>query len=223
MKLRGVALSNRDRRLAGIGGIAFAVALVVGFTFFGPRGGFYAASAMATFVGQNPNNVIVSVYLFTVSNLGLMLLMAYLSRLSGDLERVTWSSSLLAAGSFLIGWSVYFAPSISVLSGGPAIDPAVSYTFTSAGFVVLFGVGGLLLGIALITVGIGDRGAPPWVRAFNGLTGLAALFSFAFIVATHWSPNQWLPVPFYLVVLWGIVIGAWLLVSSSRPAAQALS
>jgi hypothetical protein len=35
----------------------------------------------------------------------------------------------------------------------------------------------------------------------------------AFLVVSHWSANQWLPVPFYIVILWGLVIGIWLLVS----------
>ena len=195
--------------------------MAVGFTFFGPRGGFYAASAVTAFVGQSPINIIVSVYLFAVSILGLIVLMGYLSGFRGGLDRVTWGASLLAAGSFMIGWGLYFAPSISVLSGGPAIDPAISYAFTSAGLVILFGVGSLLLGIALITVAIGGRSAPIWVRAFSGLTGVSAFFSWAFILASHWSPNQWLPVPFYVVVLWGIVIGVWLLVSSPTRAATA--
>jgi hypothetical protein len=224
--LRGGPLINRDRRLAGIGGIAFAVALVVGFTFFGPRGGFYAALAVDSFVDQSATNIVISVYLLAVSTMGLCMLMAYLSetQLSAARHaRMAWGTSLLAGASFLIGWGIYFAPSIAVLSGGPAIDPAISYTFTGAGMIILFGVGGLLLGTALLTLAVASREAPMWVRALNALTGLSALFSFAFILASHWSPNQWLPIPFYLVVLWGIVIGAWLVVSSGRPATQALS
>lgn len=216
----GGPLINRDRRLGGMGGIAFAVALVVGFTFFGPRGGFYAASAVDSFVDQRATNIIISVYLFAVSTMGLCMLMAYLSETelsAGRHDRLAWGTSLLAAASFLIGWGIYFAPSIAVLSGGPTIDPAISYTFLSAGMIILFGVGGLLLGSALLTLAIASREAPMWVRALNALTGLSALFSFAFILVSRWSPNQWLPVPFYLVVLWGIVLGVWLLVSP-RPA-----
>ena len=67
-----------DRRFAGVGGIAFAICLIVGFTFFGPRGGRYAAAAIADFVGQSSINIVASTYLFVVSIIGLIALMAYL-------------------------------------------------------------------------------------------------------------------------------------------------
>lgn len=38
-----------------------------------------------------------------------------------------------------------------------------------------------------------------------------------FLVATGWSPNQWLPAPFYLVVLWGLVVGVWLFLFPAMP------
>lgn len=215
-----------DRRFAGLGGIAFAVCLVVGFTFFGPRGGFYAASAMANFIGQSSTNVIVSIYLVAVSIIGLLVLLAYLSETFvgvGLHNRITWGAGLLAGGSFLIGWSLYFAPFTSVISGGPAIDPAIAYTFINTGFVVLFGAGGMLLGIALLMLATFGRAAPLWVRALSGLAGLSAFLSWAFILASKWSANQWLPVPFYVVILWGMVIGVWLLVSSRRHDPKTLS
>lgn len=101
----------------------------------------------------------------------------------------------------------------SVLGGGPAIDPGITYAFISGGMLVFFGAGGMLLGIALITLATGAGSAPGWIRAFTALAGLAALLSWAFLLATGWSPNQWLPGPFYVVILWGLAIGIWLLVS----------
>ena len=207
---------KRDRRFAGVGGIAFALCLVVGFTFFGPRGGRYTAAAIAEFIGQSSTSIVVSTYLFVVSIIGLIVLMAYLSKTSfgaGQQDRVAWGTSLLAAAAFLIGWGLYFAPSTSVMSGGPAIDPGFTYAFTNAGLVVLFGVGAVLLGIALLTLAIAGRAAPTWVRALNALAGLSALSSWGFLLVSHWSANQWLPVPFYVVIFWGVAIGIWLLVS----------
>ena len=199
------------------------MALFVGFTFFGPRGGFYAASAVAAFVGQSPISAAVSIYLVAVSTLGLLVLMAYMTEtylVAGPHRRMAWGTSLLAAASFLIGWGLYFAPSISVISGGPAIDPAISYTFTSAGLIVLFGVGGLFMGAALATLELAGVAAPLWVRAANRAAGVSGLLSMAFILLAHWSPNQWLPVPFYVIVLWGFVIGVWLVVSPRTPLSQ---
>lgn len=117
---------GNDRRLAGIDGVAFAACLVVGFTFFGPRGGFYSATGVENFVGQSSTNIVVSFYLFAVSIIGFILLMAYLSETylgRGRLARIAWGTSLVTAASLLIGWALYFAPSTSVISGGPPIDP----------------------------------------------------------------------------------------------------
>jgi hypothetical protein len=208
------------RRVAGFGGVAFAVCLVAGFTFFGPRGGFYSAAGVSNFVAQNPTNIVVSFYLFAVSITALVVLMAYLSETylgRSPRVRVAWGTSLLAAASMLIGWALYFAPSTAVISGGPAIDSATRYTFLNAGFVVLFGAGGMFLGVALLALAIGGNVAPTWVRALSALAGLSALFSWAFLLLSHWSPNQWLPVPFYVVLLWALVTGVWLLLSSPRP------
>jgi hypothetical protein len=176
---------------------------------------------MANFIGQGSTNMIFSIYLFGASTIGLIALIDYLSAtfLVDRHNRIAWGAGLLAAGAFLIGWSLYFAPFTSVISGGPAIDPAIAYTFVNAGFVVLFGAGGLLLGIALLTIAMWGSAAPTWVRAVNGLGGLSAFLSWAFILASKWSASQWLPVPFYIVLLWALVIGIWLLVSPPKAAA----
>jgi len=200
------------------------VSLVAGFSLFGPNGGHYAAAAIATFVAQSATSLIAAVYLFVASIVGLIVLMAYLCRTSfgaGRHDRIAWGTSLLAVAAFLLGWGLYLAPSTSVMAGGPAIDPAISHTFISAGFVVLFGVGGIALGIALVTVAVGGGATPMWFRSFSGLTGFFALLSWAFVLATRWSPNQWLPVPFYFVVLWGFVTGVWLLASAPTADARA--
>ena len=211
---------NRDRRRAGVGGVLFAVSLVVGFTLFGPKGGHYSATEIANFVAQAAAALIASVYLLVISVVGLIVLMNHLSQAwlgASRQGRVTWGASLAAGCSFLIGWALYLAVPTSRLAGGPAMEPGISSGLISAGMVVLFGVGGMLLGIALITLATGGTAAPGWVRGFTALAGLAALFAWAFLLALGWSPNQWLPGPFYVVVLWGLVIGVWLFVSSPRP------
>jgi hypothetical protein len=210
---------RQDRRLAGVGGIAFAVALVVGFTLFGPKGGHYSGAEVARFLAQASGGFIASICLFAISMIGLIMLMAYLSEKcfgAGRRGRVTWAASLLAAASFLVGWGLYLAPYSSISSGGPTLDPGISYAFMTAGMGVLFGAGGIMLGLALVTFAVAGHAMPIWIRAFTGLAGLAALSSWPFLLALKWSPNQWLPGPFYLVILWGFVMGIWLLVSSPR-------
>jgi len=208
-----------ERRLAGVGGVAFAVSLAVGFTLFGPKGGSYSAAEIDSFVAQTSGSVIISIALFVISVTGLVVLIAYLSGASSDTGRggqVSWATSLLAAAAFLIGWGIYLAPSGSIGSGGPTIDPGISYLFTSAGMVILFGVGGVALGVTLFTLAMAGPVTPAWVRAISGLAGISALLTWPFLVALQWSPNQWLPGPFYLVILWGLVIGIWLLITPDR-------
>lgn len=207
---------NREGRGAGLGGVLFAASLAVGFTLFGPKGGQYSAAEVAAFVAQGATALIVSVYLVVVSIIGLWVLTSHLadSWLGADGQgRVARGAGLAAGTSFLVGWGLYLAVPASVLGGGPAIEPGITYAFTSAGMLVYFGAGGMLLGIAQITLATGAGSAPGWIRAFTGLAGLAALSSWAFLLATGWSPNQWLPGPFYVVILWSLVVGIWLLVS----------
>lgn len=216
-------LKSRDRRRAGVGGIAFSVALVLGFTLGGPNGGQYGPDHVADFVGRSSTAVIVSTYLLAVSMVGLIALMAYLRQAAfepGQHDRISWGTSLLAIASFLIGWGLYLAPSAAVNSGGPAIDPAITYTFLSAGLFVSFGAGGMLLGISLLRVAIAGHMEPVWVRAISGLAGLSSLSTWEFLIAAHWSPNQWLPGPFYLVILWGLAIGTWLAFTAQGPKMQ---
>jgi hypothetical protein len=211
---------SQARRIAGIGAVVFVVALLVGFTVYGPKSGAYSAAETAAFVDQGSPGLMVSVYLFAVSIIGLIVLMAYLSAHScggGQRDRIVWGASLAAAASFLIGWGLYLVPSTAHLAGGPPLDPAVSYAFISGGFVVLFGVGDLLLGIALLTLAIRGLVLPSWIRGLSALTGLSAVSAWGFLLAAGWSPNQWLPPPFYVVALWGLVVGAWLIISSPSP------
>lgn len=208
---------SRGRRLAGAGGIVFATAFAVGFSLFGPKGGQYSAEEVDRFLAQGSGALVASVFLFAIASAGLIGLMGYLSEScfgEGRRGRVTWATSLLAAASMLVGWALYLAPAGSVGSGGPAIEPGISYAITSAGMGVVFGVGGVMLGFALLALAVGGQAIPTWLRAFTGLAGLSALLTWALLVALNWSPNQWLPGPFYLVILWGLVMGIWLLVSS---------
>ena len=169
---------RRDMSLAGVGAVAFAVPLVVGFTLLGPKGGRYSDTEMASFVAQPAAGFIISIGLLVVSIGGLILLMAYLSEAwlgVGRLRRISWAASVVAAASFLVGWGLYLAPTSAIASGGPATDPGVTYVFVSAGMIVLFGVGGLALGTALVMLAARGNATTGWIRALTGLAGLSAL------------------------------------------------
>lgn len=206
------------RRLAGAGGIGFAVTFVVGFTLFGPKSGHYSAEEVDRFLAQGHAALTISIFLFAVASAGLIGLMACLSESAfgeGRRGRVTWSTGLLAAASLLAGWALYLAPAGAIGSGGPPIDPGISYAFLNAGMQVLFGVGGFMLGLALLALAVRGQALPTWLRGFTGLAGLSSLGTWPFLLALNWSPNQWLPGPFYLVILWSLVMGIWLVVTDA--------
>jgi hypothetical protein len=65
--------------------------------------------------------------------------------------------------------------------------------------------GGMLLGVALLTLAIaGDE--PGWFRVLAGVAGIGGLATPAFF-------------PFFLLLLFGLVVGFWLLVSGGRATA----
>ncbi len=207
---------KRDRKLAGIGGIVFAVLFIAGMVSANPPGGDYHPGDIADFVAEGHRvNVFASLFLITLAVVGLLIVTEYLCATSfgpGREGRIAWGTSLLAAASFLIGLTVLATPSMSIaLGGGPPIDPTVSYTIMQAGFGIMFVSGGIMLGVSLLILAIGGSAIPSWVRAVSGIVGLLALFSLAFF-------------PFFAVLIWGLVIGIWLLASSppaKSPAAQA--
>ena len=208
-----------ERRLAGIGGIAFAAAFVVGFTLFGPKGGRYSAAEVDSFVGQAPSGVTISIGMFLIKISGLIVLMAHLSETSvGTGRRVAWATSLLAAASFLDRLGARPRPVERARLGRPSQRSGNQLHVLERRDAVLFGVGGMTLGIALVTLAVGGWATPAWVRATKPASpahrpsspGRSSWFC-------NGSPNQWLPGPFYLVVVWGLVIGVWLLVSTGRP------
>ncbi len=203
-----------DRRLAGIGGIVFGVLFISGMIVGNSPGGDYKASDVADFVAHGHRNAVTGmIVLLALAVIGLLLVTAYLCETSfgkGRHGRIAWGTSLLAAASFLIGAVIVTTPSMSLaVGGGPSIDPAVNYTIMQAGLGIMFVGGGIMLGVALLTLAIGGKDAPTWVRAFSAVVGVLALFSMMFF-------------PFFAVLLWGLVTGIWLLVSTpTAPAASA--
>lgn len=205
---------KQDRRIAGIGGIVFAVVLIVSIVVASPPGGEYDAADVADFVAKGHRSaVIVSLYLMLLSVLGLLVMMSYLrdSALgTGRHGRMFWGLAVAAATSFFAGWLILLTPAESKsIGGGPSIDPAVAYTFMQAGWGVALVGGGALLGCALLILAFAGHGAPTWVRALGGIAGLLGVASAAFF-------------PFFALILFGLIVGLWLLVSKEPDAAAAV-
>src|SRR5512133_562824 len=200
--------------LAGVGSIAFSVLTIVGLALANPPGGTYKASGAAKYVAKGHHvAVIASVYVLLLAVLGLLLLLAYLRDLlsaAPDGERVArifWAMGIGAATSFAVGWAIVLGNAIAHAFGGSGVvvDPAVTYLASELGFSVVFGPAAILLGFALIAFVIGGRAlVPAWLRWSTLVAGVAGAVSLAFFPAA-------------LVLLWGIVMGIWLLVPSRGP------
>jgi hypothetical protein len=201
--------------LAGVGSIAFSVLTIVGLALANPPGGTYKASDAEKYVTKGHHvAVFASVYVLLLAVLGLLLLLAYLRDLlsaapNGErMARVFWAMGIGAATSFAVGWAIVLGYAIAHAFGGSGVvvDPAVTYLASELGFSVVFGPAAILLGFALIAFAVGARTlVPAWLRWSTLVAGLAGVVSLAFFPAA-------------LVLLWGIVMGIWLLVLGRAPA-----
>ncbi len=212
---------GRSSVIAGVGGILFSVLWFVTAAVADPPGGSYSASDVAGYVEKDHRTaVFVAVALGLLSVFGLLLLLAGLrERLGGGVSltaTVFWSASLLSLAGFAIGWVTVLTVPIARAFGGTSvvvIDPALTYTITEIGWVIMFGVGGTFLSVALVAAAIGAAQAlPAWLRWFTLIVGVIGLASLAWF-------------PYFALLLWAVVAGVWLLasarsdLSASRPAA----
>lgn len=204
---------QRRSLVAGIGAVAFGVLPIVAFMVGNPPGGNYKASDIADFLakGHRPA-VFVSLYLVLLSGVGLLFLLARLRESIGDGERAPlfWGFSVAAVGAWLAGYAVGISPSVALaFSGGKlhTLSAPVAYTFSEAGWAIMYGAGGLLLGCALVTWAVGPVPLPAWVRWSTLVAGIAGLAAIAWF-------------PFFLVYLWAIVIGVALIVIELRHAPE---
>jgi hypothetical protein len=205
-------------RLAGLGGLAFGVLAFVAMLIASPPGGNYKASDVTSFLakGHRPA-VFVSLYLMLIAVVGLVLLLARLrTAIDGSRETLFWAFSVASAAAWIAGYALVIAtPAALAFSGGKltvvAISPQMGYVFSETGWAIMYGAGGLLLGVALITFVVGRVGVPSWVRWFTAFAALCALAALAWF-------------PFFVVFLWAIVLGLWLLLAAPAearsPAAQ---
>jgi len=91
----------------------------------------------------------------------------------------------------------------------------MTYLISEVGAVIIAGPGAILLGFALIALMLGSRQVlPGWLRWLTLVAGVLAFASLAYF-------------PAFLVLIWAIVIGVWLLVvpragnSSPMPRSEA--
>jgi hypothetical protein len=212
-----VVQSPKGSVVAGVGAIAFGVLTVIGNVVGGAPGGSYDEASVTSYIaiGHFPL-VVVTGYLALLGVVGLICLLAYLREvIAADPDRrfianVFWGVGLASAASFAVGWGLVTGIALAAAEGGSgaSIPHPVTYVLSDTMLNVLYGSGGILLGVALIALMLGSRGSlPNWLRWVSVVAGVLALTA-----------------PFYFsapaIPLWSIVIGVWLLVARRAPEAK---
>lgn len=205
---------RRTSSIAGIGGIAFAIFMFLALVVASPPGGEYSASDVTKYLDDGHRAaVVISLYLTFIAVAGLLCLLAALRDALAPGQdwaaRLFWGSGLAATAAIIIGWAIAITPSASLaVGGGEAAEPRVTYLMTQAGWAVVLGAGGLLLGFALIVLMIASAGVlPAWVRWATLIAGVLGLASIAWF-------------PFFILLVWGLVIGGWLIASGRAAEAR---
>jgi hypothetical protein len=191
--------------------VAFGVLPVVAFALAEPLGGTYKASDVTGWIASGHRvAVLVSLYLVFVAIAGLVCLLTRLRALlegSGRESSIFWAFGIGAATACFVGYALVCGLPLARWYGGDAITvaPATAYTLAELGWIVWYGAGALLLGAALVAFASAPVAAPAWVRWATLAAGIASL-----------AGPAWFP--FFLVFLWSLVLGVWLLVADPQPA-----
>jgi hypothetical protein len=209
---RSESSHGRNPLWAGIGAIAFSISTVVALTIANSPGGDYDASNVTDYLASGHRiAVLVVVHLALIGLVGLILMLAHFRDLlpAGTARSAFWGTGLAAAGAFAVGWSIIGGQVVAHWEGGSAITIplAVTYLISEVGSVLIYGTGALLLGCALIILMLNTRGLlPSWLRRTTLAAGVAGIAGLAFIT-------------FYLLMLWGIMVGVWLVLRAVRSTA----
>lgn len=204
---------RRGALLGGVGAIAFGVLMIVGLLVANPPGGTYSASDSIKYLASGHRVALfVALYLGAIAVLGLVCLLGYLRNAAafqpgGELmARTFWAAGLAAAASFLVGGGIEVGPGLAHIYGGHhlTISPQVTYVISEVGAILLFGVGPILLGLALVILMFTAPAVlPGWLRWLTVIGGVAGILSPAFF-------------PFFILLLWAIVTGIWILATGDR-------
>lgn len=206
----------RPTTIAGIGALAFSVLTSIGAIVIKSPGGNYSESNVTEYLaaGQFPFALLgLCLGLFGV--VGLLCLLSYLREMMGtaantqQLGNVFWGAGVASAACFAVGWGfmagqpVAHAEAGSVLAVPPTITHLISET---GGSVMIFGSGAMLLGLALAILFLKPAGLPAWLRWLTLVAAIGAFAGLAYFT-------------FFLVLVWGVIVGLWLLIASNRPQA----
>jgi hypothetical protein len=202
---------GRNPLWAGIGAIAFSTSTVAALVIANPPGGNYSASNVTDYLASGHRiAVLIVMHLALIGLVGLISMLAHFRDMlpAGTARSAFWGTGVAAAGAFAVGWSIVGGQIVAHWEGGSAIKIplAVTYLISEVGAVLIYGAGAVMLGSALIVLVLNTRGLlPSWLRRMTLGAGIAGIAGLAFIT-------------FYLLMLWGVVVGVWLVTRAVRSA-----
>lgn len=202
---------GRNPLWAGIGAIAFSTSTVAALVIANPPGGNYSASNVTDYLASGHRiAVLIVMHLALIGLVGLISMLAHFRDMlpAGTARSAFWGTGVAAAGAFAVGWSIVGGQIVAHWEGGSAIKipVAVTYLISEVGAVLIYGAGAVMLGCALIVLVLNARGLlPSWLRWMTLGAGIAGIAGLAFIT-------------FYLLMLWGVVVGVWLVTRAVRSA-----
>jgi hypothetical protein len=195
-------------RWAGVGALGFAILWMGGVILAAPPGGNYSVKDLQDFTASGHRSaVVVGMALSLIGVVGLLLAITHLRRFAAarpDGGGFVWSAGLISAAGFAIGTVLVDVVPMGLANGGRPIPASVTYMFTQTGFAAAWGIGGSFLAVTLLALAVpGVAAMPSWLRWFTVVAGVIGLFSLAFF-------------PFFILVLWALVAGIWLI--AAKPA-----
>ena len=193
---------------AGIGSVMFSILTMAALMASNSPGGNYTPSQVTNYLAHGHQTaVIIAMHLGLVGLVGLVYLLVHLRQtLNEPTSTAFFGTGVAAVAAFAIGWGIDGGQVIAHLEGGSAIviAPQVTYLISEIGVVFIFGCGAVLLGLALILLMAGSRGAlPTWLRWFTVIAGVAGVAGLLFF-------------PFFIVLIWGLVTGIWLIATARK-------
>jgi hypothetical protein len=194
---------KKDSTFVGAAAVLFALLTFIGMIVAAPPGGNYKESDVTAFLDHGHRAAVVAgLYLMLGGAVCLLYLVTALrARTAGRWSALFAGVSTAAGVAWAIGAVLVCVAPMALWNGlDTAPDSHTVYLATQAGFGVLFGAGGILLGVALIAFA-SSAALPAWLKIVTWIGGIAGLVSIAFF-------------PFFLVLIWGLVFGVWTLVSS---------
>lgn len=213
-RLLTLAGMKRPPLVAGIGALAFGILTFVGLALMNPPGGTYKAHDVEKYLRHGHRvAVFAGLYVEILAALGLLLLLAYLrDRVAGPATRfASWLVGVIGGSMILLGFTVAAAGAIAHAYGGSGVvvPPTTSYLLSETGAAMVWGPGGVLLGVSLVLLAVARGVAlPVWLRWVTLVAGVLGLASPAFF-------------PSLALLVWAIVTGIWLVTVDARRGAPA--